>query len=137
MTGEAVECADPDIADPEVIALGRATIQQFEHYIKLNKKIASEVMVSINQIEDTGKIADTIASHLAVKIPEKQKLLETTDVTQRLELIYSMMEGEIGVLQVENGSQPLSADGKTQREYYLNEQMKASSASWVRVRRQE
>ena len=73
MTGEAVKCTDPDIAaDAEVIALGRATIQQFEQYIKLNKKIASEVMVSINQIEDTGKIADTIASHLAVKIPEKQ-----------------------------------------------------------------
>ena len=127
MTGEALECADPDIADPEVIALGRATIQQFEHYIKLNKKIASEVMVSINQIEDTGKIADTIASHLAVKIPEKQKLLETTDVTQRLELIYSMMEGEIGVLQVEKRirNRVKRQMEKTQREYYLNEQMKA------------
>ena len=127
MTGEAVECTDPDIADAEVIALGRATIQQFEQYIKLNKKIASEVMVSINQIEDTGKIADTIASHLAVKIPEKQKLLETTDITQRLELIYSMMEGEIGVLQVEKRirNRVKRQMEKTQREYYLNEQMKA------------
>ena len=128
MTGEAVECTDPDIADAEVIALGRATIQQFEQYIKLNKKIASEVMVSINQIEDTGKIADTIASHLAVKIPEKQqKLLETTDITHRLELIYSMMEGEIGVLQVEKRirNRVKRQMEKTQREYYLNEQMKA------------
>ena len=96
MTGEAIEIADPDVVDAEVVALGRATIQQFEHYIKLNKKIASEVMVSINQIEDTGKIADTIASHLAVKLTEKQKLLETADVSKRLELIFSMMEGELG-----------------------------------------
>ena len=127
MAGEAIECADPDIADAEVIALGRATIQQFEHYIKLNKKIASEVMVSINQIEDTGKIADTIASHLAVKITEKQKLLETADIAQRLELIYSMMEGEIGVLQVEKRirNRVKRQMEKTQREYYLNEQMKA------------
>ena len=127
MTGVAVECADPDVVDAEVIALGRATIQQFEHYIKLNKKIASEVMVSINQIEDTGKIADTIASHLAVKITEKQKLLETADVVQRLELIYSMMEGEIGVLQVEKRirNRVKRQMEKTQREYYLNEQMKA------------
>ena len=127
MTGEAIEIADPDVVDAEVVALGRATIQQFEHYIKLNKKIASEVMVSINQIEDTGKIADTIASHLAVKITEKQKLLETADVTQRLELIFSMMEGEIGVLQVEKRirNRVKRQMEKTQREYYLNEQMKA------------
>ena len=127
MTGEAIDCADPDVFDAEVIALGRATIQQFEHYIKLNKKIASEVMVSINQIEDTGKIADTIASHLAVKITEKQKLLETVDVAQRLELIYGMMEGEIGVLQVEKRirNRVKRQMEKTQREYYLNEQMKA------------
>ena len=119
MTGEAVEIADPDVVDAEVVALGRATIQQFEHYIKLNKKIASEVMVSINQIEDTGKIADTIASHLAVKITEKQKLLETADVTQRLELIFSMMEGEIGVLQVEKRirNRVKRQMEKTQREY--------------------
>ncbi len=125
MTGEAIEIADPDVVDAEVVALGRATIQQFEHYIKLNKKIASEVMVSINQIEDTGKIADTIASHLAVKITEKQKLLETADVTQRLELIFSMMEGEIGVLQVEKRirNRVKRQMEKTQREYYLNEQI--------------
>ena len=127
MTGNAIEIADPDVVDDEVAALGRATIQQFEHYIKLNKKIASEVMVSINQIEDTGKIADTIASHLAVKITEKQKLLETADVAQRLELIFSMMEGEIGVLQVEKRirNRVKRQMEKTQREYYLNEQMKA------------
>jgi len=127
IVGDAVEMPDPEISDAEIIALGRATVQQFEHYIKLNKKIASEVMVSINQIEDTGKIADTIASHLAVKIIDKQKLLEAVDITQRLETIYGMMEGEIGVLQVEKRirNRVKRQMEKTQREYYLNEQMKA------------
>ena len=88
--------------------------------------------MSINQIEDTEKIADTIASHLAVKINEKQKLLETIDITKRLELIYSMMEGEIGVLQVEKRirNRVKRQMEKTQREYYLNEQMRRFSASW-------
>ena len=95
LTADVLEFADPKVEDPELIALGRATIQQFEHYIKLNKKIASEVMVSVNQLEQTGKIADTIASHLAVKIQEKQTLLETVSLQERLEAIYSMMEGEI------------------------------------------
>ena len=76
MTGEVIECADPDVVDAEVVALGRATIQQFEHYIKLNKKIASEVMVSINQIEDTGKIADTIASHWLLSLPKSRSFLK-------------------------------------------------------------
>ena len=127
MTGEAIELEDPQSSEAELIALGKATVQQFEHYIKLNKKIASEVMVSINQIEETGKIADTIASHLAVKIVEKQKLLEIEDVKERLEAIYSIMEGEIGVLQVEKRirNRVKRQMEKTQREYYLNEQMKA------------
>ena len=127
MTGEAIELEDPQSSEAELIALGKATVQQFEHYIKLNKKIASEVMVSINQIEETGKIADTIASHLAVKIVEKQKLLEIEDVKERLEAIYGIMEGEIGVLQVEKRirNRVKRQMEKTQREYYLNEQMKA------------
>ena len=127
MTGQAVELEDIKSADPELVALGKATVQQFEHYIKLNKKIASEVMVSINQIEETSKIADTIASHLAVKIVEKQKLLEIEDVKERLESIYGIMEGEIGVLQVEKRirNRVKRQMEKTQREYYLNEQMKA------------
>ncbi|MGB2440384.1 MAG: LON peptidase substrate-binding domain-containing protein, partial [Candidatus Puniceispirillaceae bacterium] len=127
MTGEAVELEDEQSSEAELIALGKATVQQFEHYIKLNKKIASEVMVSINQIEETSKIADTIASHLAVKIVEKQKLLEIEDVKERLEAIYGIMEGEIGVLQVEKRirNRVKRQMEKTQREYYLNEQMKA------------
>ncbi|MDA0238746.1 MAG: endopeptidase La [Proteobacteria bacterium] len=108
-------------------ALGRSVITQFEQYIKLNKKIPPEVLVSLNQIEDTSKLADTVASHLALKIPEKQDLLELPTVTERLERAYSLMEAEIGVLQVEKRirSRVKRQMEKTQREYYLNEQMKA------------
>ena len=127
LMAEISEYVEEEVTDPEVIALGRATVQQFEHYIKLNKKIASEVMVSVNQIEEPSKIADTIASHLAVKIPEKQSLLEMVEVHERLESIYGMMEGEISVLQVEKRirNRVKRQMEKTQREYYLNEQMKA------------
>ena len=127
LVGDIDEHPDNGDHDPELVALGRATVQQFEHYIKLNKKIASEVMVSVNQIEEPGKIADTIASHLAVKIADKQQLLETTSIQDRLETIYGMMEGEISVLQVEKRirNRVKRQMEKTQREYYLNEQMKA------------
>src|SRR5262245_33986675 len=111
----------------EVEALTRTVVSQFEQYIKLNRKIPPEVLVSINQIEDAGKLADTVASHLALKIPEKQELLEVAVVTQRLEKIFGFMEGEIGVLQVEKRirSRVKRQMEKTQREYYLNEQLKA------------
>ncbi|MCW2247549.1 ATP-dependent Lon protease [Azospirillum fermentarium] len=111
----------------ELEALSRAVISQFEQYIKLNKKIPPEVLVSINQIEETGKLADTVASHLALKIPEKQQLLECATVSERLERIYAFMEGEIGVLQVEKRirNRVKRQMEKTQREYYLNEQLKA------------
>ena len=111
----------------EVEALGRAAVAQFEQYIKLNKKIPPEVLVSINQIDEPGKLADTMASHLSLKIPEKQQLLETPTVAERLEKVYAFMEGEIGVLQVEKrirGRVKRQME-KTQREYYLNEQLKA------------
>src|SRR5687768_14502113 len=111
----------------EVEALTRTVIGQFEQYIKLNRKIPPEVLVSINQIEDAAKLADTVASHLALKIPEKQELLETDTVTQRLERIFGFMESEIGVLQVEKRirNRVKRQMEKTQREYYLNEQLKA------------
>jgi len=111
----------------EVEALTRAVIGQFEQYIKLNRKIPPEVLVSINQIEDAAKLADTVASHLALKIAEKQELLETETVNQRLERIFGFMESEIGVLQVEKRirSRVKRQMEKTQREYYLNEQLKA------------
>jgi ATP-dependent Lon protease len=85
----------------ETEALARTVVSQFEQYIKLNKKIPPEVLVSINQIEEPGKLADTIAAHLSLKIPEKQELLETGTMTERLEKVFGYMEGEIGVLQVE------------------------------------
>jgi ATP-dependent Lon protease len=111
----------------ELEALARTAVSQFEQYIKLNKKIPPEVLVSINQIEDPSKLADTLASHLALKIPEKQELLETEAVSERLEKVFGYMESEIGVLQVEKRirSRVKRQMEKTQREYYLNEQLKA------------
>ncbi|MBV8319691.1 MAG: LON peptidase substrate-binding domain-containing protein, partial [Hyphomicrobiales bacterium] len=111
----------------EIEALARAVVTQFEQYIKLNKKIPPEVLVSINQIDEPGKLADTVASHLSLKIPDKQQLLETDAVSERLEKIYAFMEGEIGVLQVEKRirNRVKRQMEKTQREYYLNEQLKA------------
>jgi ATP-dependent Lon protease len=111
----------------EVDALARTVISQFEQYIKLNKKIPPEVLVSINQIEEPSKLADTVASHLNLKIPEKQELLECQSVAERLEKVYGLMEGEIGVLQVEKRirNRVKRQMEKTQREYYLNEQLKA------------
>ncbi len=122
---EVIEDAVGD--DREIDALARTVISQFEQYIKLNKKIPPEVLVSINQIDEASKLADTIASHLSLKIPEKQELLECGTVSERLEKVYSFMEGEIGVLQVEKRirNRVKRQMEKTQREYYLNEQLRA------------
>jgi ATP-dependent Lon protease len=111
----------------ELEALSRTVVSQFEQYIKLNKKIPPEVLVSINQIDDPSKLADTVASHLALKISEKQELLEAERIADRLERVYSSMESEIGILQVEKKirSRVKRQMEKTQREYYLNEQLKA------------
>ena len=111
----------------ETLALGRATVQQFEQYIKLNKKIANEVLSAVEQVDEPDKIADMIASHLAIKIADKQDLLETVNMHQRLEKIFGVMEGAIGALQVEKRvrNRVKRQMEKTQREYYLNEQMKA------------
>ncbi len=119
--------ADEDDPGQELTALSRAAVSQFEQYIKLNKKIPPEVLVSVNQIDDPAKLADTIASHLSLKISEKQELLETRATSERLERVFSFMESEIGVLQVEKRirSRVKRQMEKTQREYYLNEQLKA------------
>ncbi|MBW4035217.1 MAG: endopeptidase La [Proteobacteria bacterium] len=118
-----------DIVDhsKETEGLARGVVTQFEQYIKLNKKIAPEVLVSINQIDDSSKLADTIASHLGLKISDKQELLETASVAERLERVFAHMEAEIGVLQVEKRirNRVKRQMEKTQREYYLNEQLKA------------
>ncbi len=112
-------------ADTE--GLARAAVQQFDQYIKFNKKVASEVLSAIEQVTEADKIADIIASHLAIKIEEKQELLEHLDIHQRLERIFQLMEEEIGALQVEKRvrNRVKRQMEKTQREYYLNEQMKA------------
>ncbi len=127
LMANALEIEEINVIDPEVIALGRAAIHHFEDYIKLNKKIASEVFTAVNQLDDTNKIADTLASHVAVSIEDKQQLLEKIDVRARLEKLYELMDGEISVLQVERRirSRVKRQMEKTQREYYLNEQMKA------------
>jgi ATP-dependent Lon protease len=111
----------------EIEALARSAVSQFESYVKLNKKISPEVLGTITQIEDYSKLADTIASHLAIKIADKQDILEITAVSSRLERVYTLMESEISVLQVEKKirSRVKRQMEKTQREYYLNEQMKA------------
>jgi len=116
-----------DAESEDLEPLSRSVVTQFEQYIKLNKKIPPEALVSVNQIDDFGKLADTVASHLALKISEKQELLEIDSITQRMERVISFMEGEIGVLQVEKKirSRVKRQMEKTQREYYLNEQMKA------------
>ena len=111
----------------EIEALARSTVAQFESYVKLNKKISPEVLGTVAQIDDYSKLADTIASHLAIKIAEKQEILEITAISERLERVYMQMESEISVLQVEKKirSRVKRQMEKTQREYYLNEQMKA------------
>jgi len=111
----------------EVEALSRTVVAQFEQYIKLNKKIAPEVLVSVNQIESPSKLADTVASNLGLKISERQELLEMDSTAERLERVFSHMEAEIGVLQVEKKirNRVKRQMEKTQREYYLNEQLKA------------
>ena len=107
--------------------LSRSVVTQFEQYIKLNKKIAPEVLVSLNQISEPSKLADTVASHLNLKIPEKQEILEVAKVGDRLEKVFGHMESEMVVMQVEKKirNRVKKQMEKTQREYYLNEQLKA------------
>jgi ATP-dependent Lon protease len=107
--------------------LARSVVAEFENYVKLNKKISPEVVGAVSQIEDYSKIADTVASNLAIKIPEKQAILALPTVVERLERMLGLMESEISVLQVEKRirSRVKRQMEKTQREYYLNEQMKA------------
>jgi ATP-dependent Lon protease len=115
-------------SDPrELEALARAAVTQFEQYVKLNKKVPPEVLVSLSQIDDPSKLSDTVAAHLSLKISDKQELLETHSLVERLERLYGFMESEISVLQVEKRirSRVKRQMEKTQREYYLNEQMKA------------
>jgi len=123
----ALVLADSTGEQVEAEALSRSVVNEFENYVKLNKKVSPEVVGVVQQIEDYAKLADTVASHLAVKIPDKQLILETASVTERLEKVLGLMESEISVLQVEKRirTRVKRQMEKTQREYYLNEQMKA------------
>ena len=111
----------------ELEAMARAVVSQFEEYVKLSRKIPPEVLTSVGQIEDYGKLADTIASHLALKIADKQALLEGKTLHERFEKILSFMDAEITLLEVENKikNRVKKQMEKSQKEYYLNEQMKA------------
>jgi len=114
-------------ASPEAEALRRAILAQFDQYVKLNKKIPPEILASLNGIDDAGRLADTIAAHLPIKIEQKQGILETNDVGERLEKLLTQIETELDILQVEKrirGRVKRQME-KSQREYYLNEQVKA------------
>jgi ATP-dependent Lon protease len=119
--------AEDGAGSAEAEALSRAVVEQFENYVKLNKKVPPEALAAIPQIDNPGELADRIASHLSVKIAEKQQLLEVFNVVKRLEKVYALMEGEISVMQTEKKirNRVKRQMEKTQREYYLNEQMKA------------
>jgi len=124
---EAEAVADDPLDKVEAEALARSVLSEFESYVKLNKKISPEVVAAVSQINDYGRLADTIASHLAVKLADKQAILEIGSVIKRFEKCLALMEGEISVLQVEKRirTRVKRQMEKTQREYYLNEQMKA------------
>ncbi len=112
---------------PEARAIARAVIDQWDNYVKLSRKAPPDVHQAISQIAEPSRLADSVAAHLGVKIPDKQALLEQADVPRRLERILALIEGEIGMLQVERKirNRVKRQMEKTQREYYLNEQMKA------------
>ena len=122
------ELLEEEIGDPDAVeAMTRTLADEFEKYVKLNKSVPDEALGSIADVDSPSRLADTIAGHLSVKLSEKQSLLETLSVEARLERIYGLIQGEISVLKVEKKikSRVKTQMEKTQREYYLNEQMKA------------
>ncbi|CCW18657.1 ATP-dependent protease La Type I [Sphingobium indicum BiD32] len=123
-----VETVEDIVAEgPEAAALMRSVAEQFENYAKLNKKLPAETPVQLREIEDAGRLADAVSANINVKVSDKQSLLVEADPVKRLEMVFAFMEGELGVLQVEKkirGRVKRQME-KTQREYYLNEQLKA------------
>ena len=116
-----------DDEDADIDGLKRAVVTQFENYVKLNKKVPPEILASLSSIEQPGRLADTVAAHMALKLDEKQKILEIDSVRSRLEHVMSLIDGEIDMLQIEKRirGRVKQQMEKSQREYYLNEQMKA------------
>ena len=132
-TVDMVEAPDTGLEDAEagvsaaLKALMRSVLDQFENYAKLNRKLPAETAVQLGELEDASRLADAVAGNIQVKVSDKQALLVETDPQKRLEMVFAFMEGELGVLQVEKKirSRVKRQMEKTQREYYLNEQLKA------------
>jgi len=127
LTATIAEVGDRAAEGIEVLALMRSVVDQFDNYAKLNKKLPAETAVQLADIEDAGRLADAVAANISVKVADKQALLVEADPAKRLEMVFAFMEGELGVLQVEKkirGRVKRQME-KTQREYYLNEQLKA------------
>jgi ATP-dependent Lon protease len=127
-TADAITEVDKDQYDErEMDVLTRSVVSQFEQYVKLNKKVPPEVLTALAGIEQPGRLADTVAAHMSLKLSEKQKVLEILDVRRRLEHVLVAIEGEMDVLQIEKRirGRVKAQMEKSQREYYLNEQMKA------------
>ncbi|KAA3634304.1 MAG: endopeptidase La [Proteobacteria bacterium] len=124
---DTIPLKDQDVSDREAEVLQRTVLSEFEQYVKLNSKIPPEILTSLNGIEDLGRLADTIAAHLSLRNEDKQTILELGSVRERLEHILGVMESEIDLLQVEKRirGRVKKQMEKSQREYYLNEQMKA------------
>ncbi|MEP6786212.1 MAG: LON peptidase substrate-binding domain-containing protein, partial [Sphingomonadales bacterium] len=127
LTADVDDVGDLAAEGTEVSALMRSVVDQFDNYAKLNKKLPAETAVQLADIEDAGRLADAVAANISVKVADKQALLGEADPAKRLEMVFAFMEGELGVLQVEKkirGRVKRQME-KTQREYYLNEQLKA------------
>ena len=127
LTATVAPVADAEAEGPEAAALMRSVVDQFENYAKLNRKLPAELAAQLAEIDAAGRLSDTVAGNIQVKVAEKQALLMEADPLKRLEMAYALMEGELGVLQVEKKikSRVKRQMEKTQREYYLNEQLKA------------
>ena len=127
LTATVSPVAEEEGDSPELQALMRSVIDQFENYAKLNRKLPAETAVQLAELEDASRLADAVAANIAVKVADKQSLLVEKDPQKRLEMVFAFMEGELGVLQVEKKirSRVKRQMEKTQREYYLNEQLKA------------
>lgn len=126
-SGKAIAVEQPDDTPAEAEALRRAVVAQFEQYVKLNKKIPQEILTSLNAIDEASRLADTVAAHLPLKLEQKQHMLESIPVVERLESLLSQLETEIDILQVEKRirGRVKKQMEKSQRDYYLNEQVKA------------
>jgi len=127
MVASVAEVVLPEVSLRETEVLVRSLLSQFEQYVKLSKKVPPEILTSVTSIEEPGRLADTIAAHLTLKIDEKQRVLEMFDLRERIEHLMALMESEIDLFQVEKRirGRVKKQMEKSQREYYLNEQMKA------------